>query len=66
MLNRKRLKFKVFQKKKITKSIKNIEKTGLRFGNIGLFSLEAGIVTKRQIEATRRVITKNLKKISKL
>jgi large subunit ribosomal protein L16 len=66
MLRKKRLKFKLFQKKKITKKFRTSEKTNLKFGNYGIRTMENGIVTKKQIEATRRSITRNIKKISKL
>ncbi len=66
MINKKRRQFKTFQKKKITHFIKTPEKCILVYGGYGLRAIENGILTKKQIEAARRTITRYLKKVSKL
>lgn len=66
MINKKRRQFKTFQKKNITHFIKTPEKCILAYGGYGLRALENGVLTKKQIEAARRTITRYLKKITKL
>jgi len=66
MINKKRRQFKTFQKKNITHFIKTPEKCILVYGVYGLRALENGVLTKKQIEAARRTITRYLKKITKL
>lgn len=42
------------------------QKTNLDFGSFGLKSLETGLISSRQIEAARRVVTRYLKKGGKV
>lgn len=42
------------------------QKTDVSFGSFGLASLETGLITSRQIESARRVITRYLKKGGKM
>jgi large subunit ribosomal protein L16 len=64
MLRPKQTKFKKFRKGKI-KQISS-SPCQIKFGSFGLKSLEAGRITARQIEATRRAITRRLKRSGKV
>ena len=66
MLKKKRLKFRRIQKKRVKINWITPQKNILNFGKYGLKADECGIVTKRQIEAARRSITRRLKKSSKV
>jgi ribosomal protein L16/L10AE len=55
---------KVFKKTIKTKKSNNYKK--ILFGKFGLQSLANGILTKRQLEAARRSISKRTKRICKL
>ena len=51
--------------KKIKKGNKlkfNFKNNKLKFGDIGLLSIESGIITARQIEAARRAMTRYIKR----
>nr|BDN85874.1 ribosomal protein L16 [Microheliella maris] len=60
----KRTKYKKYRKGRIHGLAQR--KTCLNFGTFGLKAMESGRITARQIEATRRVITRKTKKLGKL
>lgn len=60
MLMPKRTKFRKQQKGRMTGSAKG--GNTIAFGGIGLQATECGLITTRQIEAARRVITRTLKR----
>jgi len=66
MLLPKKVKYRKLQKGRGRFGGLATRKTTLAFGEYGLKSLETKWITARQIEATRRVITKYLKKGGKL
>lgn len=66
MINKKRLKFKRLQKKRIKSNFSFSYKNTPRFGKYALRASESGILTKRQVEAVRRSITRRVKKFTKL
>jgi len=57
----KKLKKGVFQNKELNKKAST-----LQFGEYGLQFLHKGFITPSQIEATRKIIAKNIKGIGKL
>lgn len=64
MLNRpKKTKYKKLRKGKLKRICL---KSKLDFGDIGLKALESGLLTARQIEATRQAITRKLKRKGKI
>lgn len=66
MINKKRLKFKRLQKKRVSKNYSFWTKNSMCFGKYALKSKESGILTRRQVEAVRRSITRRIKKLTKL
>ena len=64
MLRPKQTKFRKWRKYQI----KTIEahNINLKFGSFGLRSLEGSHITAKQIEATRRIITRKLKKVGRV
>jgi large subunit ribosomal protein L16 len=64
MLQPKRTKFRKFHKGRIHGKAKG--GTALNFGAYGLKAQEPGRVTSRQIEATRRAITRHMKRAGRL
>jgi len=64
MLQPKRTKFRKAHKGRIRGNAKG--GTSLNFGSYGLKSLEAERVTARQIEATRRAITRHMKRAGRV
>ena len=63
-LQPKRSKYKKFRKGKLTKL--NFKNPKLLFGTIGIKSLEAGIISSRQIEAARQAISRKIQRKGKL
>jgi ribosomal protein L16/L10AE len=60
-------KYKKIHKNKIKIKKKNkIQSVTFRFGTYGIKALENGRLTYNQIEATRKIISKKIKKISKI
>lgn len=66
MLSPKKTKYRKSHKGRRRKKGKSFRKTTVAFGEYGLKAMETVWITDRQIEATRRVITKFLKKGGKL
>jgi large subunit ribosomal protein L16 len=64
MLQPKRTKFRKAHKGRVHGNAKG--GTSLNFGAFGLKSMEAGRVTARQIEATRRAITRHIKRTGRV
>ena len=64
MLRPKQTKFRKWRKYQI----KTIEahNVGVKFGSFGLQALEGSHITAHQIEATRRIITRNLKRLGRV
>lgn len=63
LLQPKKVKYKKIKKGKLAKySYKN----SLSFGTIGLKALESGLISSRQIEATRQAIVRKMKKKGKI
>ena len=62
-LQPKKIKFIKYQK---IKKAKHIVMDKLSFGNFGIQSIENGYLTAKQIESTRRVLTRSLKKNGKI
>jgi large subunit ribosomal protein L16 len=63
-LQPKRLKYKKIKKGKIRKL--ELKTNKLQFGNVGLKAINSGIITARQIEATRQAISRKIKKKGKI
>lgn len=63
-LQPKKFKYKKIKKGKLSKF--EFKSNKLVFGNIGLKSSEAGIITARQIEACRQAISRKIKRKGKL
>ena len=64
LLNPKKLKYNKVKKGKLKKY--NYKTISLRFGVIGLKALESGILTSKNIEASRRAINRKIKRKGKL
>lgn len=64
LLQPKKIKYKKVKKGKLKKY--KYKTTVLRFGVIGLKSLESGILTSKNIEAARQAINRKIKKKGKL
>ena len=63
-LQPKSVKYKKFRKSKLSKF--EFKSNKLKFGTIGLKSVESGIITARQIEAARQAIMRKIKRKGKL
>ena len=63
-LQPKRSKYKKLKKNKLPKL--DFKKNKLKFGNIGLKTLESGFITAKQIESARQTINKKVNKKGKL
>lgn len=63
-LQPKRSKYKKFRKGKLTKL--NFKNNKLLFGTIGIKSLEAGVISSRQIEAARQAISRKIQRKGKI
>lgn len=59
-------KFKYIKKKKGKLLKLEFKSNKLNFGNIGLKSIESGIITGRQIEASRQAISRKIKRKGKI
>ena len=59
-LQPKKIKYKKVRKGKLSKL--EFKSNNLQFGEIGLKAQESGLISARQIEAVRRVITRKIKK----
>ena len=64
LLQPKKTKFKRY-KKGIIKKLE-YKGTGLKFGSFGLKARQSGVITARQLEATRQAITRKLKRAGKV
>ena len=64
LLQPKKTKFKKY-KKGIIKKLE-YKGTGLKFGSFGLKARQSGVITARQLEATRQAITRKLKRAGKV
>lgn len=64
LLQPKKTKYKKIKKGKKTKF--NFKGNNLKFGSIGLKSIESGIITARQIESARQAINRKLKRNGKI
>ena len=62
-LQPKKIKYKKVRKGKLSKL--EFKSNNLQFGEIGLKAQESGLISARQIEAVRRVITRKIKKKAK-
>lgn len=67
MLIPEKTKFKKHQKRRL-KNLNRVTSSFylLRYGTIGLQALENGLVTPQQIESTRRVLIRHLRKVGKI
>ena len=63
-LQPKKIKYKKVRKGKLSKL--EFKSNNLQFGEIGLKAQESGLISARQIEAVRRVITRKIKKKGKV
>ena len=63
-LQPKSVKYKKFKKSKILKF--EFKSNKLKFGTIGLKAVESGLITSRQIEASRQAIMRKIKRKGKL
>ena len=63
-LQPKSLKFKKYRKGNLKKLEHKVNK--LKFGNIGLKTIQSGIITARQIESARQTITRKINRKGKL
>ena len=63
-LQPKRTKYKKFRKGRLSRL--EFKSNNLEFGEIGLKAQESGMISARQIEAARRVITRKIKKKGKV
>ena len=63
-LQPKKIKYKKTKKGKLSKL--EFKTNKLQFGTVGLKAINSAIVTARQIEATRRAITRKIKRAGKL
>lgn len=63
-LQPKSLKFKKFKKGKLKKL--NYKSNDLKFGTVGLKTIQSGTITARQIESARQAITRKIKRKGKL
>ena len=63
-LQPKKIKYKKVRKGKLSKL--EFKSNTLQFGEIGLKAKESGLISARQIEAVRRVITRKIKKKGKV
>ena len=59
-LQPKKIKYKKTRKGKLSKL--EFKSNNLQFGEIGLKAQESGLISARQIESVRRVITRKIKK----
>ena len=64
LLQPKKTKYKKVKKGKLPRL--NFKSNSLKFGSIGLKSLESGVITSRQIEAARQAINRKIKRKGKL
>ena len=64
VLQPKKIKYKKVRKGKLSKL--EFKSNNLQFGEIGLKAQESGLISARQIEAVRRVITRKIKKKGKV
>ena len=63
-LQPKKIKYKKIRKGKLSKL--EFKSNNLQFGEIGLKAQESGLISARQIESVRRVITRKIKKKGKI
>lgn len=63
-LQPKKIKYKKTRKGKLSKL--EFKSNNLQFGEIGLKAQESGLISARQIESVRRVITRKIKKKGKI